>query len=78
MIKLSEREKKVIELFLLGLRNTQIGKQLGMPRTTVGFILRELAKCFGIQGGNRRVKLAVTLAQPMVREALRDDRALAS
>jgi DNA-binding NarL/FixJ family response regulator len=58
---LGPRSKQVAELLLLGCTNADIAKSAGMRRRTVKAHMARLFRHYGIEGGIKRVKLAVAL-----------------
>lgn len=60
-MKLEPREQQIADLLLQGCDNAEIAKELHMARRTVKAHFARLFLKFGIQGGIKRVKLAVLL-----------------
>lgn len=59
--ELGPREQAVVELLLEGCDNEEIGKRLGMALRTVKAHMNRMFLRYQIQGGVKRVKLAVLL-----------------
>lgn len=57
----SPREKQVIDLLLQGCDNAEIAKELNMARRTVKAHFNRMFMRFAIDGGIKRVKLAVMM-----------------
>ncbi len=60
-VRLTPRERDVVELLLMGCDNTEISKNLNIAPRTVKAHFSRLYLRFGIVGGIKRVKLATFL-----------------
>ena len=58
---LGPRERRVVDLLLLGCDNAEIARELNMAHRTVKAHFNRLFLRFGITGGIKRVKLATLL-----------------
>jgi len=61
MGELAPRERQIAELLLQGCSNAEIARQLKMNQRTVKAHFNRLFLRFGIDGGIKRVKLAILL-----------------
>ena len=59
IVKLTPRERQVVELFLTGADNKLIAKKLGITVRTVKVHFEHMYRKNGITGGSLRAKLAV-------------------
>lgn len=60
-VRLSVRERQIVDLLLQGCGNEEIAKQLNIPRRTIKAHFNRLFLRFGIRNGIKRVKLATLL-----------------
>ena len=60
-VRLSPRERQIVDLLLQGCENNEIAKELNIARRTVKAHFNRLFLRFGIADGIKRVKLAILL-----------------
>lgn len=60
-VRLTPRERQIVNLLLQGCDNNEIAKELNMARRTVKAHFNRLFLRFGITDGIKRVKLAILL-----------------
>jgi DNA-binding NarL/FixJ family response regulator len=58
VLKLTPRQRQLVELLLDAADNKMIAKTLGIQRHAVNFLFHRIYKANGIIGGHQRVKLA--------------------
>ena len=58
-VRLTPRERQIVDLLLQGCDNNEIAKELSMAKRTVKAHFNRLFLRFGITGGIKRVKLAI-------------------